>query len=66
MENRRKPAPPATTLDINCDCKEYVIDYLAKSFPVRLMAVFTDENEIMLPVMAFSCDQLGRQCCSLL
>jgi hypothetical protein len=44
MENRRKPAPPATTLDINCDCKEYVIDYLAKSFPVRLMAVFTDEN----------------------
>ncbi|WP_255245891.1 strawberry notch C-terminal domain-containing protein, partial [Sphingobium sp. D43FB] len=44
MENRRKPAPPATTLDINCDCKEYVIDYLAKSFPVRLMAVFTDES----------------------
>ncbi|HQS97356.1 MAG TPA: strawberry notch C-terminal domain-containing protein, partial [Novosphingobium sp.] len=38
------PAPPAATLDINCDCKEYVIDYLAKSFPVRLMAVFTDEN----------------------
>ena len=44
MENRRKPALPAATLDINCDCKEYVIDYLAKSFPVRLMAVFTDEN----------------------
>ena len=44
MENRRKPAPPAATLDINCDCKEYVIDYLSKSFPVRLMAVFTDEN----------------------
>ena len=44
MENRRKPAPPAATLDINCDCKEYVIDYLAKSFPVRLMAVFTDES----------------------
>ena len=44
MENRRKSAPPAATLDINCDCKEYVIDYLAKSFPVRLMAVFTDEN----------------------
>jgi hypothetical protein len=44
MENRRKPAPRAATLDINCDCKEYVIDYLAKSFPVRLMAVFTDEN----------------------
>ncbi len=44
MENRRKPASLAATLDINCDCKEYVIDYLAKSFPVRLMAVFTDEN----------------------
>ena len=44
MENRRKPAPPAATLDINCDCKEYVIDYLTKSFPVRLMAVFIDEN----------------------
>jgi hypothetical protein len=44
MNNRRNPAPPAATLDINCDCKEYVIDYLAKSFPVRLMAVFTDEN----------------------
>jgi hypothetical protein len=44
MENRRKPAPPAATLDINCDCKEYVVDYLMKSFPVRLMQVFTDEN----------------------
>ncbi len=44
MENRRKPAPPAATLDINCDCKEYVVDYLTKSFPVRLMSVFTDEN----------------------
>jgi hypothetical protein len=22
MENRRKPAPRAATLDINCDCKE--------------------------------------------
>jgi hypothetical protein len=32
MENRRKPAPPAATLDINCDCKEYVIDYLERAF----------------------------------
>ena len=31
-------------LEINCDCKEYVIGYLAKSFPVRLMQVFVDEN----------------------
>ena len=44
MTNRRNPVPPAATLDINCDCKEYVIDYLAKSFPVRLMQVFTDED----------------------
>ena len=42
MENRRKPAPPATTLDINCDCKEYVLDYLAHSFPVQLYEPFTD------------------------
>ncbi|USA61119.1 strawberry notch C-terminal domain-containing protein [Qipengyuania citrea] len=44
MTNRRNPAPPAATLDINCDCKEYVIDYLTKSFPVRLMQVFADED----------------------
>ena len=40
MENRRKPAPPATTLDINCDCKEYLIDYLNSAFPTRMMRVF--------------------------
>ncbi len=42
MENRRKPAPPAATLDINCDCKEYVLDYLAHSFPTQLYEPFTD------------------------
>jgi hypothetical protein len=42
MENRRKPAPTAATLDINCDCKEYVLDYLAHSFPVQLYEPFTD------------------------
>ena len=42
MENRRKPAPPAATLDINCDCKEYVLDYLTHSFPVQLYEPFTD------------------------
>jgi len=31
-------------LAIDLSPREYVIDYLAKSFPVRLMAVFTDEN----------------------
>jgi hypothetical protein len=33
-------------LEIDLSPREYVIDYLAKSFPVRLMAVFTDENGI--------------------
>ncbi|MBF9152213.1 strawberry notch-like NTP hydrolase domain-containing protein [Novosphingobium jiangmenense] len=31
-------------LEIDLSPREYVIDYLAKSFPVRLMAVFTDES----------------------
>ena len=31
-------------LEIDLIPRDYVIDYLAKSFPVRLMAVFTDEN----------------------
>ncbi|WP_339467808.1 hypothetical protein, partial [Pseudomonas lurida] len=42
MENRRKPASLAATLDINCDCKEYVLDYLAHSFPVQLYEPFSD------------------------
>lgn len=32
------------TLDIDLSPREYVIDYLVKSFPVRLMQVFTDED----------------------
>ena len=31
-------------LEIDLSPREYVIEYLAKSCPVRLMAVFTDEN----------------------
>jgi hypothetical protein len=31
-------------LEIDLSPREYVIGYLTKSFPVRLMAVFTDEN----------------------
>ncbi len=31
-------------LEIDLSPREYVVDYLMKSFPVRLMAVFTDEN----------------------
>jgi hypothetical protein len=44
MENRRKPAPPAATLDINCDCKEIVADYLDNAFPTRAMESYWDED----------------------
>ena len=43
MENRRKPAPPAATLDINCDCKEAIADYLTRAFPTRQMEEYVDE-----------------------
>ena len=44
MTKRRKSEPPAAPLEIMADCKEYVIDYLTKSFPVRLMQIFADED----------------------
>ena len=37
-------APERETLEIDLSPREYVVDYLARSFPVRLMQVFTDEN----------------------
>jgi hypothetical protein len=43
MENRRKPAPPVATLDINCDCKEAIVDYLTRAFPTRQMEEYVDE-----------------------
>ena len=43
MENRRKPAPRAATLDINCDCKEAIADYLSRAFPTRQMEEYTDD-----------------------
>ncbi len=43
MENRRKAAPPAATLDINCDCKEAIADYLTRAFPTRQMEEYVDE-----------------------
>ena len=43
MENRRKPAPRAATLDINCDCKEAIVDYLTRAFPTRQMEEYKDE-----------------------
>ena len=47
MTKRRKSEPPAAPLEIMADCKEYVIDYLAKSFPVRLMAVSPMKTAIL-------------------
>jgi hypothetical protein len=44
MENRRKPASLAATLDINCDCKEIVADYLDNAFPTRAMESYWDED----------------------
>jgi hypothetical protein len=66
MENRRKPAPPAATLDINCDCKEYVLDYLAHSFPVQLYEPFTDSEGNLASRPAFDADGnpiLNREAC---
>ncbi|ASJ92018.1 bifunctional class I SAM-dependent methyltransferase/DEAD/DEAH box helicase [Porphyrobacter sp. CACIAM 03H1] len=66
-------------LEIDLSPREYVIDYLAKSFPVRLMAVFTDENgnprsepmsdELGAPVLCRSAlaarDRMIEQLCAL-
>ena len=66
-------------LEIDLSPREYVIDYLTKSFPVRLMAVFTDENgnprsvpmsdDIGAPVLCRSAlaarDRMIEQLCAL-
>lgn len=66
-------------LEIDLSPREYVIDYLAKSFPVRLMQVFTDEdgnlrseamideagNPIMCPRAIAARDALIEQLCAL-
>lgn len=44
MTNRRKSAPPAAALDINCDCKEQLVQYLTDAFPTRQMEVFKDSS----------------------
>ena len=44
MSSSRKSAPAREPLDINLDCKEYVIDYLERAFPTRQMQVFTDDT----------------------
>ncbi|WP_425490470.1 strawberry notch C-terminal domain-containing protein, partial [Novosphingobium hassiacum] len=62
MENRRKPAPPAATLDINCDCKEYVLDYLLHSFPTQLHESFTDGDGNLASRPAYDRDGNVVQC----
>jgi hypothetical protein len=62
MENRRKPAPPAATLDINCDCKEYVLDYLLHSFPTQLHESFTDGDGNLASRPAYDEDGNVVQC----
>jgi hypothetical protein len=62
MENRRKPAPPAATLDINCDCKEYVLDYLLHSFPTQLHEPFTDGDGNLSSRPAYDGDGNIIQC----
>jgi hypothetical protein len=66
-------------LEIDLSPREYVVDYLTKSFPVRLMAVFTDENgnphsepmfdEAGAPVLCSSAlaarDRMMEQLCAL-
>ena len=44
MSSSRKSAPACEPLDINLDCKEYVLDYLAHSFPVQLYEPCTDSE----------------------
>lgn len=66
-------------LDIDLSPREYVIDYLAKSFPVRLMQVFADEdgnlrseamsdeegNPVLCPRAEAARDALIEQLCAL-
>jgi hypothetical protein len=62
MENRRKSAPPAATLDINCDCKEYVLDYLAHSFPTQLYEPYSDGDGNLASRPAYDADGNVIQC----
>jgi hypothetical protein len=62
MENRRKPASLAATLDINCDCKEYVLDYLAHSFPTQLHETYTDGDGNLASRPAYDGDGNVIQC----
>src|SRR5258706_15579870 len=39
MSSSRKSAPAREPLDINRDCKEYMIDYLKTAFPTRMLRV---------------------------
>ena len=45
MSSSRKSTPSREPLDINLDCKEYVVDYLNNAFPTRMMRVYRDEQD---------------------
>jgi hypothetical protein len=58
MENRRKPAPPAATLDINCDCKEYRAASCARAMgPAARLVVETGGSANLAETAAFMDDQ---------
>jgi hypothetical protein len=61
MENRRKPAPPAATLDINCDCKEAIVDYLTRAFPTRQMEEYRRTGDVRSRPMWDDAGQCGPQ-----
>ncbi|OYX94238.1 MAG: methylase, partial [Novosphingobium sp. 35-62-5] len=66
MSSSRKSAPAREPLDINLDCKEYVLDYLAHSFPVQLYEPFTDSEGNLASRPAFDADGnpiLNREAC---
>ncbi|RNJ47893.1 strawberry notch-like NTP hydrolase domain-containing protein [Methylocystis hirsuta] len=46
MERRLAEIPTSEWSDLSCDCspREYVLDYLAHSFPTQLYEVYSDEN----------------------
>src|SRR3546814_17136058 len=50
-------------LDIDLSPREYVIDYLTKSFPVRLMQVFAAEDGNLRSEAMSDGEEIGRASC---
>ncbi|MBY0303259.1 enoyl-CoA hydratase/isomerase family protein, partial [Sphingomonas ginsenosidimutans] len=61
MENRRKPAPPAATLDINCDCKEIGVSYfLPRLVGASLAAELMLTGDFIHAERALACGLVSR------